>query len=139
MKIHVIDASVAIKWFVNEEQGKITALEVLEQIKGSPRNFAVPELFFYEMLAVLTKLLKNPTAVKEFLNILQNLGMERVGNGRVLLETATEIAVTHKLTGYDAIYAACAKLIHGTWITFDQQAAKKVKEPHLVQLLSSEP
>lgn len=135
MKVQIIDSSVAIKWFVDEEQGKSEALEILEAIKKSPRYFAVPELFFNEMLAVFVRLIDAPESVKEYMNILQDLGLERIGNGRTLLETAAQISIQYQITGYDAIYAACAKLMNGKWLTFDRDAAKRIKTLELAEVL----
>lgn len=122
----VIDASVAIKWFVNEELQQEEALSVLDQIQSAPQNFFVPELFFNEMLSVLCKLLKDETEVQPHLQSLENLGLTRIGNGSELLALAAKIAIQHNLTGYDAIYAATAKLTGAKWLTADRQAHKRI-------------
>jgi uncharacterized protein (DUF2249 family) len=45
--VRIIDASVAIKWFLFEP-GRERALEVLAEILTSPSHFAVAELFYFE-------------------------------------------------------------------------------------------
>jgi predicted nucleic acid-binding protein len=123
----VIDASVAIKWFVDEELQREEALTVLDQIQAEPQTFLVPELFFNEMLSVLCKLLDHETLVQSHMRSLENLGLTRIGNGSELLAVAARIAVHHNLTGYDAIYAATAKLAGAKWLTADKRAHKRLE------------
>jgi predicted nucleic acid-binding protein len=126
--LQILDASVAIKWFVAGEVGRTEALEILDQVRDEPGRFAVPELFFNEMLAVLTRLLGDDViATRRYLDALQDLGLERIGNGRDLLGRAADLACSHGLTGYDATYAACAALTSGCWLTADLRAHRKVQ------------
>jgi hypothetical protein len=47
----IIDTSVAVKWFVSDgEPKRKEALIVLDTICCEPHRYAVPELFFNEML-----------------------------------------------------------------------------------------
>jgi predicted nucleic acid-binding protein len=104
VSLEILDASVAIKWFVAEEPGRAEALRILDRVRDAPQGFAVPELFFDEMLAVLVRLAgDDATAVRGYIDALQDLGLERIGNGREMLARAAEIACTYGLTGYDAI------------------------------------
>ena len=130
--IKIIDTSVAIKWFMDEEEQE-KALCFLEELKEDPREFAVPELFFNEMLAVFCRLLTDSAQIQDYLNTLQDLGMERLGNGRATLTTAAELAKQFHLSGYDAIYVANAKLVEGVWITADAAAHRKIASLKLSQ------
>ncbi|MCC6765531.1 MAG: type II toxin-antitoxin system VapC family toxin [Deltaproteobacteria bacterium] len=124
----VLDASVAVKWFVPGEGGRAEALDILDQVHHARHAFAVPELFFNEMLAVLARLSdKDVAVVRSYMEALQDLGFERIGNGRELLACAADLACAHRLTGYDAVYAASAKLTGGCWLTADAQAHRRVK------------
>lgn len=49
----VVDASVAIKWFVTDEPLVEEAAQVLTKIGQDPLPYAVPDLFMNELLAVL--------------------------------------------------------------------------------------
>ncbi len=122
----IIDASVALKWFVNEPSGQASADKILQEVENDPRTFAVPELFFAEMLHVLCRVFKDMDKVKESLTILETLGFERIGLGHELLQLASEISLKHKVSGYDAIYVASAQLVGGRWFTFDRQAHQKL-------------
>lgn len=131
----VVDTSVAVKWFVREDEGRDQALEILNQIKQQPTRFCVPELFFNEMLAVFCKLMRDANLIKEYIGILAELGMERIGNGGALLGNAAELAKQYDLSGYDAVFAASAKLLNGVWLTADKEAVKKLKGTGLAQML----
>jgi predicted nucleic acid-binding protein len=136
VKLLVVDASVAIKWFVPDEPGAAEAIEILDRIRDSPTEFAVPELFFNEMLAVLTRLLsRDDAAVRSYLDALQDLGFERLGNGRTLLARAAELACAHGVTGYDAIYAASADLTGGCWLTADGRAHRRIRRLRISKLV----
>jgi predicted nucleic acid-binding protein len=126
--LRILDASVAIKWFVPHEAGAAEAATILDQVRAAPGEFAVPELFFNEMLAVLVRLLgTDAEAVKLSLETLQGLGFERIGNGGELLARAAELAFEYGLSGYDAVYAACAQLTGACWLTADLRAHRKVE------------
>lgn len=126
MTLEIIDASVAVKWFVAHERGREASLVVLERVRVNPRVFAVPELFLNEMLHVLTRQFDDVSRILSYMDALQNMGWRRLENGRECLHTAVELAKAHHLSGYDAIYAANAKLTDGIWLTADERAHKKI-------------
>ncbi len=134
----VVDASVAIKWFVNSEPLVEEAGRVLGQIEANPARYMVPELFMNELLAVLCRLPgSTPSKVKEALSLVEALGMTRVGNGHELLALAADFADRWRLTGYDAMYVALASLAGGEWLTADARAVRRVSDRDLVSLLGS--
>ncbi|MBI2336227.1 MAG: type II toxin-antitoxin system VapC family toxin [Deltaproteobacteria bacterium] len=133
--ISIIDASVAIKWFVEDEINKNKSLKILDEIKSSPTDFAVPELFFNEMLAVFCRLVDEAKKIQTYLEVLENLGWARLDNGHETLKKAAELAKKYKITGYDAIYVANAYLVKGRWITADQEAHKKIASLSISKIL----
>jgi predicted nucleic acid-binding protein len=134
----VLDASVALKWFVPDEPLAAEAQEVLTAIEQDPRPYAVPELFQNEVLAVLCRLPDATAArVQEALSLLEGLGLARIGNGHDLLQRAAELARGWNLSGYDAVYVALAELVQGQWLTADRRAARKVRRPALVRVLGA--
>ncbi len=133
--IQILDVSVAFKWFV-EEEARETALALLDRVRDAPKDFAVPELFFNEMLAVFCRVADDPKEIQGYMGILQDLGLARLGNGREVLSEAIHFSKQYHLTGYDAVYVASAKLVGGVWITADEAAHRKIKPLRLSQLLS---
>lgn len=132
----VVDASVAIKWFVAGEPLVEEAESVLAEIQEDPSNYVVPDLFMNELLAVLCRLPgSTPARVKEALSLVEALGMSRIGNGHELLALAAEFAGRWRLSGYDALYVALASLVGAQWLTADARAARRIRNSDLVVLL----
>ena len=132
----VVDASVAIKWFVSGEPLVEEAERVLAEIQEDPSRYLVPDLFMNELLAVLCRLPgSTPSRVKEALALVEALGMRRIGNGHELLASTADLADRWKLSGYDALYVALASLVGGEWLTADARAARRIRDGDLVVLL----
>ena len=123
--IWVIDASVAVRWFIEEEVHP-HADEVLEKVIDEPERFAVPELFAFEVFSVLQRM--HPSGFEAFekgiIPLLQG-GVFRQPMTKSLALKANGF-VKLGLTGYDACYAALAKDLKGTWLTFDKQAHRLI-------------
>jgi predicted nucleic acid-binding protein len=125
--IWVIDASVAVRWFI-EEEAHPHADEVLEKIVDEPERFAVPELFSFEVFTVLQRI--HPKGLEAF-----RKGMIPVLQGGILRQPMT-VGLANKanrfvklgLKGYDACYAALAKDLKGLWLTFDKRAHRLIKK-----------
>ena len=133
--IWVVDASVAIRWFIQEEADSI-ADEVLERIVNEPARFAVPELFSFEVFSVLHRL--HPDAIQVFnqaiIPLLQG-GLFRHPMTEELAVRASHF-VRSGLTGYDACYAALAKDLKGLWLTFDAKAHRLIEREKVSWLLT---
>jgi len=128
--IWVIDASVAVRWFLENESHPHADL-VLERMLSQPERFAVPELFCFEVYAVLCRI--HPQGAEVFVK-----GMIPVLNCGILRYPMTEslalkasVFIDKGLTGYDACYAALAKELKGKWLTFDDRAHKVIKKNQL--------
>ena len=123
--IWVIDASVAIRWFLKDEDHP-HAGAVLRHLIERPDFFAVPELFAFEVYTVLSRL--HPHGGEVFIK-----GVIPLLYGGLFRQPMTESMavraaryVKRGLTGYDACYAALAEELKGIWITFDEKAHQRV-------------
>ena len=136
---YVLDASVAVRWFVSEERHE-NADAVLERIVNEPELFAVPELFAYEVFAVLFRVHPNPLAVfLEGFSPLLNSGLLRYPMTDAVAKRASRF-LSLGLTGYDAVYVGMAEELGALWLTFDEQAHKRLaKESISVDLNSTLP
>lgn len=128
--IWVVDASVAIRWFIEQESHRHADL-VLEEMLSHPDRFAVPELFSFEVYAVLCRI--HPRGDDVFIK-----GMIPVLNCGILRYPMTEglalkaaLFLEKGLTGYDACYAALARELKGKWLTFDEKAHQLIKRSHV--------
>ena len=62
--IRVVDASIAVRWFApGRDASDDVAARVLFGVGARPREYAVPELFYYEVLTVLCRKLDDANAV----------------------------------------------------------------------------
>ncbi len=120
---YVLDASVALRWVLIEEEHP-NADWVLQRVIERPELFAVPELFAFEVLAVLWRL--HPEPDEAFAQ-----AMLPVLNGGLLRYPLTEglaarALALHRpgLTGYDACYAGLALELDACWLTFDRKAQR---------------
>ena len=131
----IVDASVAVRWFI-EEEAQVHADEVLKRIVNEPRRFAVPELFSFEVFAVLHRLHPDPIPVitKAIVPLLQS-GIFRQPMTEDLALKASRF-VKLGLTGYDACYAALAKDLKGLWLTFDHKAHRVMESEKVSCLLT---
>jgi len=119
--IWVIDASIAIRWFLRDEAHP-NADAVMQKLIDRPGYFAVPELFAFEVYAVLCRI--HPAGQAAYVK-----GMIPVLNGGIFRQPMTEklasgaaCFIKKGLTGYDACYAALARELKGAWLTFDEKA-----------------
>ena len=135
--IWVIDASVAVRWFLSDEVDA-TAYSVLEHLVSEPGRFAVPELFCFETFAVLQRL--HPEPIAAFLDgitpILQG-GLLRYPMTPSIARRADRF-VRAGLTGYDATYVGLAEELGGQWITYDKKAFHALNDSQLARLLSED-
>jgi len=122
----VIDASVAVRWYLLDE-AHVHADAVLSRVIEEPELFAVPELFFFEVLAVLGRTHPKPAQVYEeaFLPVLEG-GVFRHPMTAALAQHACKF-LPAGLTGYDACYAGLAAELGARWITFDRRAHELIK------------
>ena len=123
--IWVVDASVAVRWLIEDETHP-HADEVLEKAVQYPENFAVPELFAFEVYSVLQRV--HPNGLQAFTGAIIPLLQGGIFRQPMTesLATKAQSFVRLGLTGYDACYAALAKQLRGMWLTFDQKAHQRI-------------
>jgi len=128
--IWVIDASVAVKWFLKDEAHP-KAEAILERLISKPELFAIPELFCFEVFSVLSRIhpYSGNVFVEGVLPLLEG-GLLRQPMTASLAANAEQF-VKMGLTGYDACYAALAKEIKGIWLTFDEKAHRLITKQNI--------
>ena len=127
---YVLDASVAIKWYVKGTEHPNADI-VLKKLLKEPELFAVPELFSYEILSVLYRLHPEAQAIySKDINRILHSGILRYPMTENIFTQADRF-IKMGLTGYDAVYLALAEEMEGTWLTFDTKAHKKIASENL--------
>jgi predicted nucleic acid-binding protein len=133
--ITVVDASIAVRWFApHGDADDAIADRVLARVIARPAAHVVPELFVYEVMAVLIRELADAPAVQRAMRRLDRLAMRRVRQDPQLVEAASRLAQRHRLTGYDAAYVALAETLGGRWLTLDARACVRLRGTTLGEL-----
>ena len=133
----VLDTSVLIKWFSNEEDTDI-AVELRDNYVKGNANITCPDLVVYELINALryNKALTEKD-VKDSINSLLSIGINIIVPTRQVVESAIAIAFQHEITVYDAYFVALAKELNFTYITADEKLYSKIKKLSFVKFLKN--
>lgn len=120
----VVDASVVVKWFLNEESSD-KALSLLSLHGAGEIVLLIPDFCFLEVLNVLRYKRKDVNSLVEINKTLRDyqLHVEKVDSS--LLEKACILALKYNLTVYNAVYLALAHLYGTHLITADAELGKQ--------------
>ncbi len=133
MKTIVVDASVAIKWFIPEVHA-ISATRLLH----TSLQFIAPDLIFAEVGNILWKKYRSKELTLDtagaILDDFKRLPFHSHEN-ESLLDTAWQIATTHQCTIYDSLYVALAQAEGCLLVTADRALHNTLSTTHLASLL----
>lgn len=126
--IFVVDASVAVKWYVEEEM-RDRALRVIDDFVSELIDLQAPNLLLYELGNAL-KYHPGSTepdcvdAVKQT----RNLGLATHELDDFLIEMASMLSFREKITFYDAVYLALARSLSAIFLTADKELFTHLSE-----------
>lgn len=124
MEMLVIDASIAVKWVV-EEEGTDAALGLRADFL-----FVAPELLVAECANILWKKVQRGELLRDEAVMASRL-LERSGIDHVpmrgMLEQATELAITLAHPAYDCVYRAVARQRNARFVTADRRLLHVVR------------
>ncbi len=134
----LIDASVAVKWFVNEEHRNL-ALKLRDMHVSGSVTLIAPDLLVYE---VANALRYNPYLnvgdVERAVESIYKLHIELYSPTIDLMTDAARKAEKYNITFYDAAYLSLAERETCRMITADKKLYDKVKNSKLALLIPSE-
>lgn len=125
MNTLVIDASIAIKWVV-EEDGTELALALRQQARLMAPDLLVPECANILWKKVQRKELSRDEALFAA-RLLQSAEIELVP-ARALLEVTTHLAIKLDHPAYDCLYLALAAENDCRFITADERLVNKIRQ-----------
>jgi len=121
----VVDASIIVKWFLEEEFSN-KALQLRNDYIRGIIAIAVPSLLEYEVLNALKYSgVHSVEELKEIGIALNKYGFEVYELEGKLKELAIEIALKNNITIYDASYIALAKHLNTILYTADKELIQK--------------
>ena len=121
MNDFVLDASLALQWFLEDKADRAYSLTVLSRLSST--RAMVPLLWFYEVgnglvMAQRRKRIRQKQ-VDEFLVRLRQLPIDSTEQVASEILTLPALAQEHQLTTYDAAYLALAEANHVPLATND--------------------
>jgi len=133
--MYVIDASVVIKWFIEEIDSDLAVSLKDSHIRRETILWA-PDLLLCEVTNILVlSNLFNTNEVQKCLQNLFELEIDLINPSPDLMFSAIELASYNKITVYDAFYLAIAKEFNIKLITADKKLFSKTKDLHCIKLL----
>jgi predicted nucleic acid-binding protein len=125
---YVVDASVAIKLFINEPLSD-QAEALFSILEVAPAALYVPDLFFIECTNILWKHVKRfgypEDKAREDLAALEGLSLHCFASTD-LMEDALYIAVAHDITAYDGCYVALGRQLKIPVVSADEKLFRKM-------------
>jgi predicted nucleic acid-binding protein len=141
---YVVDASVAVKWHLQDEKHTTQALALLRGFVNGEFDLLAPEHIRYEVAnAITVATQRSPArltyeqgaeAIAEFLDLsLTTL------NDSELLNAAYPLTRTYNCAFYDAVYLALAQRVHRPLVTADARFYQRVRDLRLVNWIADRP
>jgi predicted nucleic acid-binding protein len=127
----VVDASVAVKWFLPEigEALVSESLVLLDEYDREEVRFVVPDLFYVETASAIWKAVRVGRVSRAFgdqaLVLLTQRKFPTVPSLK-LLDNAFQIAADHGRTVYDCLYVALSVQTNSQLITADERLANSL-------------
>ena len=132
----VVDASVAVKWFVNEEYSD----EALKLLSKNDELHA-PYILKAEVASALRKYFIrgfiSDEHVRESLKILSEIDIIYHEISWDLLKDALELSIKNRIMIYDAIYVSLSEKLNLEFITADERLYNSLKDKANIRLIQS--
>lgn len=131
----ILDASVILKWFMQEDDSEKAGVLKEAHIAGK-FNIAVPDIAIYEVANALRYEPEFfPEEVNRSLEELYELNLDIIAPLPDVTNLAIRIAYEKDITFYDAFYIALAKQLGFQYVTADKKLYEKVKSFPFVNIL----
>ena len=134
MGAFVVDTSVALKWFLDDEEDREYSLTILRSISDDYKP-VVPWLWFYEMGNALTVAVRRKRIAfeqgEEFLQLIEQMPIDIDPPDRAVVLRLPYLARQYSLTTYDAAYLELASRLQLPLATGDQALVRAAADAKL--------
>lgn len=126
MRLRILDASVVLKWFVEEEGSDRADALLDEHVKGEAR-VVVPDLLIYEVANAL-RFSGGFAAreVREIIDALWALDLYIVAPQPDVMRSALALSYSRGISVYDSVYVALAKELGLPLVTADKKLLSRL-------------
>lgn len=128
MMEYVIDTSVAVKWFVQDENDSEIALELRLQVLDGHCSMIAPDLLIYELANTLRY---NPNFTNKDVNAaldsILNMSIDIKNIDAPVIVRAIDIAFKFNITVYDAYFMALSQIEKKHFLTADYKFIARIK------------
>lgn len=126
MKEIVVDASVVVKWYI-EEKDSVFARILRDQFIEGKIDLLVPSIMYFEVLNALNySELFEPSELINAGESLENYNFSEIKIKKNIRKDMINIAVDHRLSIYDASYVAIGIALGKLFCTADERIIKKL-------------
>jgi predicted nucleic acid-binding protein len=131
----VLDASVVVKWF-SEEEGTDRAVSLRDEHIQGKRTIVAPDLLVYEVENALRfRPGLGPDEATKAIECLFDIQLDLITPSKELLKKSAQHAFKYGITIYDSCYLALADFLGAYIITADTQTFKRAKKCGFIRLL----
>ncbi len=132
----VVDASVAVKWFIVDDEASVEAADKLlaRHSRGDVRLIA-PALLAHEVLNVLRRPGRPAPALPDAMTALFETDILFVAPDRALMVRTADLVVEYGLSTFDAAYAALAATLGCELVTADKRLARAISGACVVRAI----
>lgn len=124
----IVDASVIIKWFDNDEEYSSEAEVILNKHLSDLETISVPDLLLYEFTnALATKTILPEEKVLRNIKLLESYSLQLIHVNYSLIHKAAIFSKKYKVSVYDAAYAVLAEENKCDLVTADKKFVDRVK------------
>lgn len=124
----LLDSSVVIKWFREDEVLRDRAIQLRRAYLDGHLTIYVPDLLVYEIANALRyKPDLDRTQVQQALETLYDMQIKIENITAGVIRRAIEIAYSHDITVYDAAFVAMAEHLEADFITADEKLAQRLQ------------
>ncbi len=136
MDTYVVDTSVVLKWFNQENESKVEiAHQIYKDMLDNIIVLIIPNLLVIELVNALKKGKHIPLgAIKKSIHDLFSLPLIIKDPTQTLLEQTADIMDKYQIAAYDALFVATAKYENCKLISDDTKAHGKITDGTIVML-----
>jgi predicted nucleic acid-binding protein len=127
----VLDTSIALKWFLDDEGDRAYSLSILNSLSDDHRPI-VPWLWYYEIASVLLIQVHRKRISFEdaeaFLHLIGEMAIDTDPPDKIGILGLAQLARGHRLTGYDAAFLELANRLGLPLVTSDKELIRAASE-----------